>query len=309
MLQYILRRLLLIIPVLIGVMLITFFLMYIVPGDPVLTMLGQHASDESIARLRAQLHLDDPWYLQLYNYIIRTLKGDLGTSYISHMPVREALIQQKLPNTARLAVAAIIVSIIMGVTIGIISAVFQNTWIDYSAMTFALVFISTPVFWFGMVLIFFFSMQLEWFPVSGMGDGSLKYLILPAITLGSRFAAFMARYTRSVMLEIIREDYIRTARAKGVKEKLVILKHALKNVMIPVVTVIGLNLGSLLNGSVLTESIFAWPGFGRYVVTAIQKRDFQVIAGSVLVGAVIFVFFNLIVDLLYAVLDPRIEYD
>lgn len=308
MLQYILRRLLLIVPVLFGVMVITFFLMYIVPGDPVLTMLGQHASDESIARLRAQLHLDDPWYLQFYNYILRTLKGDLGTSYLTHIPVREALMQ-KLPNTVRLALSAIIVSTIMGVTIGIISAVFQNTWIDHFAMTFALIFISTPVFWFGMVLVFFFAMKLGWFPISGMGDGSLKYLVLPAITLGSRFAAFLARYTRSVMLEVIREDYIRTARAKGVKEKVVVLKHALKNVLIPVTTVIGMNMASLLNGSVLTESIFAWPGFGRYVVSAIQKRDFQVIAGSVLVGAVIFVFFNLIVDVLYVALDPRIEYD
>lgn len=308
MLQYLLHRLLLIIPVLFGVMILTFFLMYVVPGDPVLTMLGQHATDENIARLRAQLHLDEPWYYQLYNYIIRTLKGDLGTSYLTHIPVRDALIE-KLANTARLALTAIIVSIVMGVTIGIISAVFQNTWIDYAAMSFALLFISTPVFWFGMVLVFFFAMKLGWFPISGMGDGSIKYLILPAITLGSRFAAFLARYTRSVMLEVIREDYIRTARAKGVKEKFVILKHALKNVLIPVITVIGMNLASLLNGSVLTESIFAWPGFGRYVVSAIQKRDFQVIAGSVLVGAVIFVFFNLIVDLLYVALDPRIQFD
>lgn len=308
MLQYILRRILLIIPVLLGVMIITFFLMYIVPGDPVLTMLGQHATDKSITRLREQLHLDDPWYLQLYNYIIRTLKGDLGTSYISHIPVTQAL-KQKLPNTARLALAAIVVSTIMGVGIGIISAVFQNTWIDHLAMSLALLFISTPVFWFGMVLVFFFAMQLGWFPISGMGDGSIRYLILPAFTLGSRFAAFLARYTRSVMLEIIREDFIRTARAKGLRENIVIFKHALKNVMIPVITIIGLNLASLLNGSVLTESIFAWPGFGRYVVTAIQQRDFQVIAGSVLIAAIIFVFSNLIVDLLYAVLDPRVKYD
>ena len=308
MFQYILYRLSLVFPVLLGVMLITFFLMYIVPGDPVLTMLGQHASDESIARIRSQLRLDDPWYSQLANYLLRTLRGDLGRSYITHIPVRDALLQ-KLPNTVRLALAAIVVAIIMGVTIGIISAIYQNSWIDYVAMTFALIFISTPVFWFGMLLVFFFAMRLGWFPISGMGDGGWQYLFLPAITLGSRFAAFLARYTRSVMLEIIRDDYIRTARAKGVKESMVVLKHALKNVMIPVITVIGLNLASLLNGSVLTESIFAWPGFGRYMVAAIQKRDFQVIAGSVLVGAVIFIFFNLIVDLLYVALDPRIKYE
>ncbi len=308
MTQYLIRRLLLIVPVLLGVMLLTFFLMYIVPGDPVLSMLGQHASDDNIARLREQLKLNRPWYVQLFSYLNRTIRGDLGKSYLTHLPVTEAL-SQKLPNTARLAVTAIVFSTIMGVSIGIISAVFQNTWIDHAAMTFALLFISTPIFWFGMVLIFFFSMTLGWFPISGMGDGSLKYLILPAFTLGSRSAAFLARYTRSVMLEVIREDYIRTARAKGVKEKLVVLKHALKNVLIPVSTVIGLNLASYLNGAVLTESIFAWPGFGRYVVEAIQKRDFQVIAGSVLVGAVIFVLFNLMVDMLYVALDPRIKYD
>ncbi|MFW5790987.1 MAG: ABC transporter permease [Halanaerobiaceae bacterium] len=308
MFQYIIRRLLMVIPVLIGVMIITFFLMYIVPGDPVLTMLGQHANEDSINRMRSQLRLDEPWYIQFSGYITRTLRGDLGVSYMSNVPVAEAL-KRRLPNTARLAFTAIIVSTIMGISIGIVSAVFQNTWIDHFAMTFALLFISTPVFWFGTVLILIFAMTLGWFPISGMGDGSIKYLILPAITLGSRSAAFLARYTRSVMLEVIREDYIRTARAKGIAERVVILKHALKNVMIPVVTVLGMSLASYLNGSVLTESIFAWPGFGRYVVTAIQKRDFQVIAGSVLVGSVIFVFFNLIVDIIYIALDPRIKYD
>lgn len=308
MFQYIIRRLLMIVPVLLGVMIITFFLMFIVPGDPVLTMLGQHANQDSIDRMRSQLRLDEPWYIQFSGYITRTLQGDLGVSYITNIPVAEAL-KQRLPNTARLAFTAIIVSTIMGISIGIISAVFQNSWIDHLAMTFALLFISTPIFWFGTVLILIFAMTLGWFPISGMGDGSIKYLILPAITLGSRSAAFLARYTRSVMLEVIREDYIRTARAKGITEKVVVLKHALKNVMIPVVTVLGMSLASYLNGSVLTESIFAWPGFGRYVVTAIQKRDFQVIAGSVLVGSVIFVFFNLIVDIIYIALDPRIKYD
>ena len=310
MFQYILRRLLLIIPVLLGVLFLTFVLMYMVPGDPVLTMLGQHAEDDIINRIRAELHLDDPWYLQFYNYLKRTLSGNLGRSYISKTAVTDAL-KQKLPNTFRLAFTAVIVSTIMGVAIGVISAVYQNTWIDHAAMTFALLFISTPVFWFGMILIYFFSMTLGWLPISGMGDGvfSIRHLILPAVTLGSRFAAFLARYTRSVMLEVITEDYIRTARAKGIKERVVVLKHALRNVMIPVVTVVGMNFASLLNGSVLTETIFAWPGFGRYVVTAIKKRDFQVIAGCVLVGSFIFVFFNLIVDIIYVGLDPRIQYD
>lgn len=310
MTQYILRRLLLIIPVLFGVLFLTFVLMYMVPGDPVLSMLGQHAEEDIVQRLRAELRLDDPWYVQFYNYIKRTLSGDLGRSYISGVSVTKSL-QQKLPNTFRLAISAMLVSTIMGVSIGIISAVYRNTWLDHTAMAVALFFISTPVFWFGMILIYIFSMTLGWTPVSGMGEGafSIRHMILPAITLGSRFAAFLARYTRSVMLEIISEDYIRTARAKGLKERKVVLKHALRNVLIPVVTVIGMNFASLLNGSVLTETIFAWPGFGRYVVTAIKKRDFQVIAGSVLVGSLIFVFFNLIVDIIYVGLDPRIQYD
>ena len=310
MLQYIIRRLLLIIPVLLGVLFLTFVLMYLVPGDPVLTMLGQHAEDDIIQRLRSELNLDAPWYSQFFSYLTRTLKGDLGRSYISRVEVTEAL-KQKLPNTFKLALAAVIVSTIMGVTIGVISAVFKNTWIDHLAMSFALFFISTPVFWFGMLLIYLFSMTLGWTPVSGMGEGAfnIKHLILPAVTLGSRFAAFLARYTRSVMLEVISQDYIRTARSKGLKEITVILKHGLRNAMIPVVTVVGLNFASLLNGSVLTETIFAWPGFGRYLVSAIKKRDFQVIAGCVWVGALIFVFVNLIVDIFYVMLDPRISYD
>ncbi len=310
MFQYIIRRLLLIIPVLLGVLFLTFVLMYMIPGDPVLTMLGQHADDDIIERIRAELNLDEPWYIQFYNYLKRTLRGDLGRSYISNVQVTEAL-KQKLPNTFKLAFAAIIISTIMGVLIGIISAIFKNTWIDHAAMTFALFFISTPIFWFGMVLIYIFSMTLGWTPVSGMGDGSfsIKHIILPAVTLGSRFAAFLARYTRSVMLEVIKEDYIRTARSKGLREITVIFKHGLRNAMIPVVTVIGMNFASLLNGSVLTETIFAWPGFGRYIVTAIKKRDFQVIAGCVWVGALIFVFINLIVDIVYVSLDPRIKYD
>lgn len=310
MFQYIIRRLLLIIPVLLGVLFLTFVLMYMIPGDPVLTMLGQHADDDIIERIRAELNLDEPWYTQFFNYLKRTLRGDLGRSYISNVQVTEAL-KQKLPNTFKLAFAAIIISTIMGVLIGIISAIFKNTWIDHAAMTFALFFISTPIFWFGMVLIYIFSMTLGWTPVSGMGDGSfsIKHIILPAVTLGSRFAAFLARYTRSVMLEVIKEDYIRTARSKGLREITVIFKHGLRNAMIPVVTVIGMNFASLLNGSVLTETIFAWPGFGRYIVTAIKKRDFQVIAGCVWVGALIFVFINLMVDIIYVSLDPRIKYD
>lgn len=308
MFEYIVRRLLMMIPVLLGVMLITFLLMFVIPGDPVGNMMGQRMDEDTIQRIRAQLHLNDPWYQQFFNYIGRTLRGDLGESYITHRAVLDDL-AEKIPNTARLAITTMLIATTMGVLIGILAAVYHNTWIDRAVMVFALIFISTPVFWYGLILIFIFGMTLGWLPISGMGDGSIKYLILPALTLGTRGSAFLARMTRSTMLEVIRQDFTRTARSKGLSEQVVIFKHALKNAMIPIVTIIGLDFASYLNGSVLTETIFSWPGFGRYVVQAINKRDFQVIAGSVLVGAVIFVFANLIVDVLYGFLDPRIRYD
>ena len=308
MFDYIIRRLLLMVPVLIGVLLVTFLLMFVIPGDPITTLMGQRANDKVINRIRDELGLDDPWYIQFARYCSRIVRGDLGQSYITHRSVARDLMQ-KLPNTAKLAVSAMVVATLMGILVGILAAVYHNTWVDRAVMVFALIFISTPVFWFGLILVFVFGMTLGWLPISGMGDGSIKYLILPAITLGTRSAAFLARMTRSTMLEVVRQDYIRTARSKGVKEKIIIFKHALKNALIPIVTIIGMSFASYLNGSVLTETIFGWPGFGRYVVQAIYKRDFQVIAGSVLVGAVIFVFANLIVDLTYGFLDPRIRYD
>lgn len=308
MLEYIIRRLLLMIPVLLGVMFVTFLLMFVVPGDPISNMMGQRANDKVIERIRAELHLDNPWPIQFGRYVLRILKGDLGKSYVTHRSVAQDL-KEKLPNTAKLAISTMIIATTMGVLIGILAAVYHNTWIDRLVMVFALFFISAPVFWFGLILIYVFGMWLGWFPISGMGDGSIKYMILPAFTLGTRGAAFLARMTRSTMLEVIRNDYIRTARSKGLGEKVVIFKHTLKNAMIPIITIIGMDFASYLNGSVLTESIFSWPGFGRYVVQAINKRDFQVIAGSVLVGAIIFVVANLLVDLTYGFLDPRIRYD
>lgn len=308
MFEYLIRRMFYIIPVLLGVMVITFLLMFVIPGDPISNMMGQRADDRIIERIKDELHLNDPWYVQFVSYIGRTLRGDLGKSYVTHRPVAQDILE-KLPNTAKLAVGTMVVATLMGVLIGIIAAVYHNTWIDRAAMMFALFFISAPVFWFGLILIFVFGMTLGWLPISGMGDGSIKYMILPALTLGTRGSAFLARMTRSTMLEVIRQDYIRTARSKGLSEKVVIFKHALKNAMIPIITILGMDFASYLNGSVLTETIFGWPGFGRYVVQAINKRDFQVIAGSVLVGALIFVLANLIVDLTYGFLDPRIRYD
>ncbi|MCK4257587.1 MAG: ABC transporter permease [Halanaerobiales bacterium] len=308
MIEYIIRRLFLIVPVLLGVLIITFLLMFVIPGDPISNMMGQRANDKVIERIRAELHLDDPWHIQFVRYVGRVIKGDLGKSYVTHRSVTKDILA-KLPVTAKLAFSTMIVASTMGILIGIIAAVYHNTWIDRAAMVFALIFISTPVFWFGLILVFVFGMTLGWLPISGIGDGSLKYWILPAITLGTRSAAFLARMTRSTMLEVIRQDYIRTAQSKGLAEKVVIFKHALKNAMIPIITILGMQFASYLNGSVLTETIFAIPGFGRYVVMAINKRDFLVIAGSVLVGAIIFVFANLFVDLTYGILDPRIRYD
>lgn len=308
MFEYLVRRLIMIVPVLLGVMLVTYLLMFIVPGDPITVMMGQRANDKVIQRIRAELNLDDPWYVQFVHYIGRTLRGDLGKSYVTHRSVTDDLLN-KLPNTAKLAASAMLIATVFGLLFGILAAVYHNTWIDRAVMVFALFFISIPVFSYGLILVFFFGMTLKWLPISGMGDGSIRYLILPAITLGTRGIAFIARMTRSTMLEVIRQDYIRTARSKGLSERIVIFKHALKNVMIPIVTILGLDFASYLNGSVLTETIFGWPGFGRYVVQAINKRDFQVIAGSVLIGAVIFVIANLLVDLTYGFLDPRIRYD
>jgi ABC-type dipeptide/oligopeptide/nickel transport system permease component len=305
--EYIIRRILLVIPVLFGVTLVTFILMYVVPGDPVLSMVGERYDSETLESLRAELHLDDPLVLQYLRYIWGVLRGDLGRSFTTQRPVLQS-IAEKFPNTLRLAFSAMVVAVIIGLVVGIVSAVKPYSIWDRLSMTFALAGISVPVFWVGLILILVVAVQFKLLPPSGFGGGNIKYLILPAITLGTRSAAFIARMTRANMLEVIHEDYIRTARSKGLREFWVINKHALRNVLIPIVTVVGMDFGSYLSGSVLTESIFGWPGLGRYTLQAILKRDFPVIQGAVLFMAVIFVTVNLAVDLLYSVLDPRIRY-
>lgn len=307
MTEYLIRRILLVIPVLFGVTVVTFVLMYVVPGDPVLSMVGERYDPETLESLRAELHLDDPLPVQYLRYIGGVLRGDLGRSFITKRPVLES-IAEKFPNTLRLAFSAMLVATIIGLVVGIVSAVKPYSIWDRLSMTFALAGISVPVFWVGLILILVVAVQLKWLPPSGFGGGNIKYLILPAITLGTRSAAFIARMTRANMLEVIHEDYIRTARAKGLREFWVINKHALRNVLIPIITVLGMDFGSYLSGSVLTESIFGWPGLGRYTLQAILKRDFPVIQGAVLFMAVIFVTVNLAVDLLYSFLDPRIRY-
>jgi ABC-type dipeptide/oligopeptide/nickel transport system permease component len=308
MTEYIVRRILLVIPVLLGVTLVTFILMYVVPGDPVLSMVGERYDQQTLESLREELHLNDPLPLQYLRYIWGVARGDLGRSFVTHRPVMESILE-KFPNTLRLAFSAMIVATLIGLVVGIISAVKPYSIWDRLSMTFALAGISVPVFWVGLILILIVAVKFRLLPPSGFGGGNIKYMILPAITLGTRSAAFIARMTRANMLEVIHADYIRTARSKGLREFWVINKHALRNVLIPIITVVGMDFGSYLSGSVLTESIFGWPGLGRFTLLAILKRDFPVIQGAVLFMAVIFVTVNLAVDLLYSVLDPRIRYE
>jgi ABC-type dipeptide/oligopeptide/nickel transport system permease component len=308
MLQYALHRIVHTIPVLAGVLVVTFVLLYIAPGDPVLAMVGDRFDPATLDGLRAELHLDEPVWKQFYHYVAGLIQGDWGTSYITRQPVLDGILEH-FPKTLYLASVAILFATLSGVAIGVLSAVRQSTWIDGLGMTFAFLGISFPVYWVGLILILIVAVEWGALPPSGFGGGALPYLILPALTLGMRSTAYIARLTRSSMLEVIRLDYIRTARAKGLAEWTVIGKHALKAALIPVVTAIGLDFGAYLSGSVLTESIFAWPGIGRFALNAILKRDLPVIQGTVLFLAIVFVLVNLVVDLLYGLLDPRVRYE
>ncbi|MGH7563957.1 MAG: ABC transporter permease [Gemmatimonadota bacterium] len=308
MLQYALRRIVHTIPVLLGVLVVTFVLLYIAPGDPVLAMVGDRFDPATLERLRAELHLDDPVWKQFYHYVTGLVQGDWGRSYITRQPVLEGILEH-FPKTLYLASVAMLFATLSGVVIGVLSAVRQSTWIDGVGMTFAFLGISFPVYWVGLILILVVAVEWGALPPSGYGGGAVPYLILPALTLGMRSTAYIARLTRSSMLEVIRLDYVRTARAQGLAEWTVIGKHALKAALIPVVTAIGLDFGAYLSGSVLTESIFAWPGIGRFALNAILKRDLPVIQGTVLFLAIVFVLVNLLVDLLYGVLDPRVRHE
>lgn len=305
---YVIHRLLLMVPVLFGVLTITFFLGRLAPGDPADAMAGQRVSDEQRRAIVERYGFDRPLLVQYGTYLFNVMRGDLGLSYDSHRPVLE-IILERFPYTVRLAVSAMIVAIVVGIGAGLVSALLPNTWVDRAAMVMSLLGISTPVFWLGLLLIYFMSIKLQWFPPSGYGDGSLAYLALPAIALGAQSVAFLARMTRASMLEVMNEDYIRTARAKGASSWMVVAKHGLSNAIVPVVTIIGLDFASYLSGSVLTEKVFSWPGLGRHMVIAIEQRDYPVINGTVLFFCVIFLAINLIVDILYAYLDPRIRYD
>jgi len=305
MTTYILKRLLLFIPTLLGVTIVTFFLMKAVPGDPAAGMVGERAPKEVVEKIKKDLGEDRPVFIQYLGYLGLILKGELGRSYYTDRKISED-IAEKLPNTFKLALAATILATFFGISLGVISAAFRNNFIGKTASLIALWGISLPVFWVGLVLMLLFALILHWLPPSGTGT-SLIYLVLPASTLGIHSAAYISRITRSSMLEVLSKPYIETARAKGLNEFKVIMKHALRNALIPIVTLIGIDFGSYLNGSVLTETIFGWDGMGRYALDGIMKRDYPVVMGTVLVGAVVFVAINLLVDISYSYLDPRIR--
>ena len=304
MVHFIVRRILQTIPVLFGVIVITFILMYMVPGDPVVSMVGERYDEETIHKLRKELHLDDSLPMQFVHYVSNVLRGDFGKSFITGGPVSEELLI-KFPNTLILAVASMIIAIITGLTMGIVSSLRPQSILDKITMLFALAGISAPVFWVGLMLVLFIGVFLQWLPPTGFGG--IEYIILPAITLGLRSAAYLARLTRATMLDVLNQDYIRTARMKRLPEWKVILKHGFPNILIPIITVIGTDFGSYLSGAVLTESIFGWPGIGRYALEAILKRDFPVIQGTVLFMALMFILANLIVDIFYGIVDPRMR--
>lgn len=333
MLRYISKRLLDLVPVILGITLLVFLFLQLIPGDPAVVLLGQRATPVQIEALREQMGLNQPLPLQYLAFLGKLLRFDLGRSIISGIPVTQE-IAVRWPATFELSVAAMLVAMLLGIPAGIIAAVRKNGWIDNIAMSASLLGVSLPVYWLGILLIYLFAVNLRWLPPSGrlsvgvdfqpftgfyLLDTLLQFnfaafadvlthLILPAITLGTIPLAIIARITRSAMLEVLSQDYIRTARAKGLLERWVIMKHALKNALLPVVTIIGLQFGTLLGGAILTEAIFSWPGIGSWVYQGILNRDYPVVQGGVVFVAIVFVLINLLVDLSYTFLDPRIQF-
>jgi len=306
LLQYTLRRVLIAIPSVLGVMIIVFAMVRLAPGDPAQLLAGEFADAETIELIRERFGLNRPVPEQFLRFVGGVVQGDLGRSTRSNREVTADLAVY-FPNTIELALGAIFVAVVLGIPLGIIAALRPNTPVDLLVMLGALLGVSMPVFWFGLLAILIFSVELGWFPVAGRG--TLRHLVLPAITLSASSLAIIARMTRSSMLEVLGLDYIRTARAKGLFGRGVVLKHALRNALVPVVTVVGLQFGSLLAGAVITETVFTWPGIGSLLVQSILARDYPVVQGAVLLIAVSFILVNLIVDLVYGYIDPRIRYD
>ncbi len=334
MLRYIIRRVLTIIPVLLGVSILVFGFLRLIPGDPAQVMLGERATPENIARVREQLGLNKPIYEQYLIFIGNALRGDLGRSVLRQEPVTQEIIR-RFPATIELTLGAIIVALVVGIPAGIISAIRRGSIFDAASMLLALTGVSMPIFWLGLMLVLLFSVVLHLLPTGGRLDAgtnfvpitnlilfdslvkgevgvfiqALKHLALPAIALGSIPMAIIARMTRSSMLEVLSQDYIRTAHAKGLKERAVVINHALRNAWLPVITVVGLQVGRLLSGAILTETVFSWPGIGRWLVDAIYARDYPIVQGVTLFIALVFVGINLLVDVLYAWVDPRVKFD
>jgi len=334
MIWYVSKRLLQLIPVILGVTIIAFSLIQIAPGDPARTMLGQHATQKEINEIREKYGLDEPIIVQYWIWLNGVVRGDLGRSILTNELVIVE-IGARFPNTMELSISAMLFAIILGGIAGIISASKQYSVTDYTVMGIALFGISMPVFWLGIMLMLIFGVILGWLPIGGRIDlfipyervtgflvfdsiitgnldaliSTIRHLILPSIALGTIPMAIIARVTRSSMLEVLRQDFIRTERAKGLSERTVIYKHAVRNAMVPVVTVIGLNFGLLLAGAILTETVFSWPGLGRLVVEAVYERDYPLVVGCILIFAIVFVFVNLITDILYTYIDPRIKYE
>lgn len=306
MVSYIIRRLLLTVPTLIGVTLIVFSMVRLIPGDPAIAIAGEHASVEVVTAIRERLGLDRPFIVQYAIFLGNLLRGDLGRSAWTGRPVSTEL-WGRFRNTLELTGASILIALVVGLVAGIISATRQYSFFDYIAMVGAMMGVSIPIFWLGLMLMLLFAVFLGWLPA--MGRGTIAHLVLPAVALSTGSAAIIARMTRSSMLEVFHQDYIRTARAKGVIERLVIFKHAMRNALVPVVTIVGLQFGALLGGAILTETVFAWPGMGRLIVEAIFARDYPLVQGGVLLAAAAFVLVNLVVDLLYSFIDPRIRYN
>jgi len=306
MLKYSLRRFILFIPTILGVTFITFLLIKSIPGDPALGLVGERTSPETIATIQKELGAEKNFFLQYWGYLRLVSTGEMGRSYYTNRKVLQD-IKEKFPNTLRLALAAMVFSSCVGIILGVIMAITRGRVWDRIGSFFAIAGVSLPVFWVGLLLMLVFSFIFRLLPPSGMGDGNLVYLILPASTLGLNSAAYIARITRSSFLEVICQPFVTTARSKGLPEWIVVFKHTLRNAMIPIITLIGIDFGSYLNGAVLTETIFGWDGIGLYALDGIMKRDYPVVMGTVLVGSVMFIIINMIVDISYAYLNPQIR--
>ena len=306
MLTYLARRLLAVVPVLFGVTLAVFSMLFLVPGDPVKMMLAEFVTTpDQIAQMRAQLHLDEPVLEQYGRFVANAVRGDLGTSIRSRRAVSTE-IGENVGSTAQLALASMAVAVAIGVPLGLLAALFRSSWFDAGSMIVALLGVSMPSFWLGLLMIVTFSLHLGWFPATGGGD--LHHLVLPAVTLGMIASAIIARLTRSSMLEVLGQDYVRTARAKGLAWWGVVVRHALKNALIPVITIFGLQFGNLLAGAVIVETVFSRPGLGRLIVGGILAKDFPLVQGTVLFVATTYVLINVLVDIAYAFVDPRIRF-